>query len=121
MSAKLARLVERGNLLGIVVYAEHTYRWLLALLLSVQYAEIPDPHFMFAKLGELKTAKGADTKPCPRTWMRIYPEFPSELDSTMFAYAYQEDDRPVSVTLPGLKAFSARTPQIKRKAVEGKL
>ena len=65
---------------------------------------------MFAKLGELKKAKEAETKPYPHTWLRRYPEFPSELDSTMFAYAYQEDDRPVYVTLPGLKAIAARIP-----------
>ena len=50
LSAKMARLVERGNLLGFVVYDEHTYQWLLALLLSVQYTEIPYARFMFAKL-----------------------------------------------------------------------
>ena len=110
MSAKMIRLLERGSLLGLCVYDEHTYKWMLALLLSVQYTETPDPHFIFAKLGELKKAKEAETKPYPHTWLRRYPEFPSELDSTMFAYAYQEDDRPVSVKLPRLKAIAARIP-----------
>ena len=110
LSAKMTRLVERGNLLGLVVYDEHTYQWQMAVLRCVQYTETPDPPFMFAKLGELKKAKEAETKPYPHTWLRRYPEFPSELDSTMFAYAYQEDDRPVSVTLPGLKAIAARIP-----------
>ena len=68
----------------------------------------PDPHVRFAKLGELKTAKEADTKALSHTWARRYPEFPSELGPTMFAYAYHEDGRPVSVTLPDLKAISAR-------------
>ena len=92
------------------MYDEHTYKWLLALLIAVIYPHVPDGHFMFAKIGELKKAKAAETKYYTQTRLMVYPEFPSELDSAMFAYAYREDDRPVSVTLPGLKTIAARIP-----------
>ena len=41
LSAKMATLVGRGNLLGLVCYDEHTCGWMLALLLTLHYAELP--------------------------------------------------------------------------------
>ena len=65
---------------------------------------------MFAKLGELKKATAVETKRYTQSSLMIYPAFPSETDSAMFAYAYPEDDRLVSVTLPGLKTIAAIIP-----------
>ena len=81
------------------------------MLLAVQYKETPDAHFIYAKLQELKQAKEAETKYYPHTFLSKYPEFPSELDSIMFAYAYPDAaDKPVSVKLPGLQAIANRIP-----------
>ena len=110
LSAKITRMMERANLLGIGVFDEKTYQGMLAVLLAVQYKETPDPHFNFAKLQELKTVKEAETKPYPHTFLRRYPEFPSELDSTTFAYAYTDEDKTLSVQMPGLKAIAKRIP-----------
>ena len=41
LSAKMTTLVERGNLLGVVCYDQHTYGWMMALLLSLHYEEFP--------------------------------------------------------------------------------
>ena len=110
-SAKMTRFMERANLLGVGVFDEKTYKWMLAVLLAVQYKETPDPHFIFAKLQELKQAKEAETKYYPHTFLSKYPKFPSELDSIMFAYAYPDAaDKPVSVKLPGLQAIASRIP-----------
>ena len=111
-SAKMTRFMERANLLGLVcTFDEKTYKWMLAVLLAVQYKETPDAHFIYAKLQELKQAKEAETKYYPHTVLSKYPEFPSELDSIMFAYAYPDAaDKPVSVKLPGLQAIANRIP-----------
>ena len=111
-SAKMTRFMERANLLGLVcTFDEQTYKWMLAVLLAVQYKETPDAHFIYAKLQELKQAKEAETKYYPHTFLSKYPEFPSELDSIMFAYAYPDAaDKPVSVKLPGLQAIANRIP-----------
>ena len=112
-SAKMTRFMERANLLGVGVFHENTYKWMLAVLLAVQYKVTPDPHFIFAKLQELKQAKEAQTKYYPhiRTFLSKYPKFPSELDSIMFAYAYPDAaDKPVSMKLPGLQAITSRIP-----------
>ena len=124
-SAKMTRFMERANLLGVGVFDEKTYKWMLAVLLAVQYKETPDAHFIYAKLQELKQAKEAETKYYPHTVLSKYPEFPSELDSIMFAYAYPDAaDKPVSVKLPGLQAIANRIPlrsnSKKFKAAEGK-
>ena len=87
-SAKMTRFMERANLLGVGVFDEKTYKWMLAVLLAVQYKETPDAHFIYAKLQELKQAKEAETQCYPHTFLSKYPEFPSELDSIMFAYIY---------------------------------
>ena len=110
-SAKMTRFMERANLLGVGVFDEKTYKWMLAVLLAVQYKETPDAHFIYAKLQELKQAKAAQTKYYPHTFLSKYPKFPSELDSIMFAYAYPDAaDKPVSVKLPGLQAIASRIP-----------
>ena len=110
-SAKMTRFMERANLLGVGVFDEKTYKWMLAVLLAVQYKETPDAHFIYAKMQELKQAKEAETKFYPHTFLSKYPEFPSELDSIMFAYAYPDAaDKPVSVKLPGLQAIANRIP-----------
>ena len=111
-SAKMTRFMERANLLGLVcTFDEQTYKWMLAVLLAVQYKETPDAHFIYAKLQELKQAKEAETKYYPHTFLSKYPKFPSELDSIMFAYAYPDAaDKPVSVKLPGLQAIASRIP-----------
>ena len=111
-SAKMTRFMERANLLGLVcTFDEKTYKWMLAVLLAVQYKETPDAHFIYNKLQELKQAKEAETKYYPHTFLSKYPEFPSELDSIMFAYAYPDAaDKPVSVKLPGLQAIANRIP-----------
>ena len=113
-SAKMTRLMERAHLLGLVcTFDEKTYKWMLAVLLAVQYKdkETPDAHFIYNKLQELKQAKEAVTKYYPHTFLSKYPEFPSELDSIMFAYAYPDAaDKPVSVKLPGLQAIANRIP-----------
>ena len=111
ISAKMTRFMERANLLGVGVFDEKTYKWMLAVLLAVQYKETPDAHFIYAKLQELKQAKAAQTKYYPHTFLSKYPKFPSELDSIMFAYAYPDAaDKPVSVKLPGLQAIASRIP-----------
>ena len=67
-SAKMTRFMERANLLGLVcTFDEKTYKWMLAVLLAVQYKETPDAHFIYAKLQELKQAKEAVTKYYPHT------------------------------------------------------
>ena len=113
-SAKMTRFMERANLLGLVcTFDEKTYKWMLAVLLAVQYKdkETPDAHFIYNKLQELKQAKEAVTKYYPHTVLSKYPESPSELDSMMFAYAYPDAaDKPVSVKLPGLQAIANRIP-----------
>ena len=110
-SAKMTRFMERANLLGVGVFDEKTYKWMLAVLLAVQYKETPDAHFIYAKLQELKQAKEAETNYYPHTFLSKYPKFPSELDSIMFAYAYPDAaDKPVSVKLPGLQAIASRIP-----------
>ena len=111
-SAKMTRFMERANLLGLVcTFDEKTYKWMLAVLLAVQYKETPDAHFIYAKLQELKQAKEAETQCYPHTFLSKYPKFPSELDSIMFAYAYPDAaDKPVSVKLPGLQAIANRIP-----------
>ena len=111
-SAKMTRLMERAHLLGLVcTFDEKTYKWMLAVLLAVQYKETPDAHFIYDKLQELKQAHAAETKYYPHTFLSKYPEFPSELDSIMFAYAYPDAaDKPVSVKLPGLQAIANRIP-----------
>ena len=111
-SAKMTRLMERAHLLGLVcTFDEKTYKWMLAVLLAVQYKATPDAHFIYNKLQELKKAKEAVTKYYPHTFLSKYPEFPSELDSIMFAYAYPDAaDKPVSVKLPGLQAIANRIP-----------
>ena len=110
-SAKMTRCMERAQLLGVAFFDEKTYKWMLAVLLAVQYKVTPDPHFIFAKLQELKQAKAAQTKYYPHTFLSKYPKFPSELDSIMFAYAYPDAaDKPVSVKLPGLQAIASRIP-----------
>ena len=110
-SAKMTRCMERANLLGVIAFDEKTYKWILAVLLAVQYKETPDPHFIYAKLQELKQAKEAETKYYPHTFLSKYQKFPSELDSIMFAYAYPDAaDKPVSVKLPGLQAIASRIP-----------
>ena len=111
-SAKMIRFMERANLLGLVcTFDEKTYKWMLAVLLAVQYKETPDAHFIYAKLQELKQAKEAETKYYPHTFLSKYPKFPSELDSIMFAYAYPDAaDKPVSIKLPGLHAIANKIP-----------
>ena len=110
-SAKMTRFMERANLLGVGVFDEKTYKWMLAVLLAVQYKETPDAHFIYAKLQELKQAKEAETKSYPHAFLPKYPKFPSELDPMMFAYAYPDAaDKPVSVKLPGLQAIASRIP-----------
>ena len=111
-SAKMTRLMERAHLLGLVcTFDEKTYKWMLAVLLAVQYKDLPDAHFISNKLQELKQTKEAVTKYYPHTFLSKYPEFPSELDSIMFAYAYPEAaDKPVSIKLPGLHAIANKIP-----------
>ena len=111
-SAKMTRLMERAHLLGLVcTFDEKTYKWMLAVLLAVLYKDLPDAHFIYNKLQELKQTKEAVTKYYPHTFLSKYPEFPSELDSIMFAYAYPDAaDKPVSVKLPGLQAIANRIP-----------
>ena len=50
LSAKMTRLVERGTWLGLLVYDEHTYKWLLALLSAVLYPQVSDAHFLLPSL-----------------------------------------------------------------------
>ena len=110
-SAKMTRFMERAQLLGVAFFDEKTYKWMLAVLLAVQYKETPDAHFIYDKLQELKKAHAAETKYYPHTFLSKYPKFPSELDSIMFAYAYPDAaDKPVSVKLPGLQAIASRIP-----------
>ena len=40
-SAKLTRMIERANLLGLVSFDEHTYKWMLAVLLVAHYDQLP--------------------------------------------------------------------------------
>jgi len=89
------------------VYDERTCEWRLALLIAALYPQVPDAHFVFAKIGGLKTTTAAETKSYTQTRLVVEPEFPWQLDSAMLEYPYPEDDRPVSVHMPGARAVAA--------------
>ena len=57
LSVKTTTLVERGNLLGIVCYDQHTYGWMMALLLILHYEESPPARKTHNKLLELKSVR----------------------------------------------------------------
>ena len=59
-SAKLTRMVERANLLGLVSFDEHTYKWMLAVVLVAHYDQLPASADVFSKLQELKRVRAME-------------------------------------------------------------
>ena len=100
----MVRIMERSNSLGITAYDEHTYGWMLALLISVHYDEehMPDNHALFNKLQELKKIRHTEKWPSyPYHYLSVYPEDPSMLSKDMFDYAYANGKPVYSMRMVG--------------------
>ena len=109
LNAKLTSIVERANKLGVTFHDEETCKWMLAVILIGHYDEMPSPHHIYDKLQELKGARAVEKRPYPHALITTYPEFPSELPSYMFEYAYS-DEKPTHTDLQGILAIGSKIP-----------
>ena len=62
MSAKMTRMFERMQSVGLNVPHEQTFKWMLAVLLISHYDEMPKPRAIYEKLLELKQTAAAEKK-----------------------------------------------------------
>ena len=108
-SGKLTCLIERANSLGLVWYDEHTYRWMLALLLAMHYEVIPDARAIFNKLQELKQVRTIEKQAYPHSFLAAYPEDPSGLSRAMFNHAYRTE-KPGPREIHGIAAIAQQIP-----------
>ena len=101
--AKMAKLVERANLLGLTHPGQQAEKWMLAMLLMVHYTELPSPRDIYEKLQELKQVIVSERRPFPieLPHMTAYPSTPKELPEDIYTYAYA-DGEPILVELPGI-------------------
>jgi hypothetical protein len=103
--AKMTKVVERANLLGVTHPSEQSLKWLLALLLVVCYDELPSYATIFKKLGDLKQCVEAERKGYPLEHLLTYPATPQELSGEMFKYAYG-DAQPIFMHLSGINVVA---------------
>ena len=103
--AKMTKVVERANLLGVTHPSEQSLKWLLALLLVVCYDELPSYATIFKKLGDLKHCVEAERKGYPLEQLVTYPATPQELSDEIFKYAYS-DEQPIFVHLSGINVVA---------------
>ena len=108
-SAKLTRMVERANLLGLVSFDEHTYKWMLAVVLVAHYDQLPASADVFSKLQELKRVRAMERKSYPHEFITKYPASPNDLRDAMYSYAYATE-KPVVVEIPGINAVAMKIP-----------
>ena len=108
-ASKVCRAVERLQLCGCTHPDEHTLQRILALLLSVHYAELPGARDLYNKLQDLKKALVVERKPCPFTKVKEFPKTPSELPKDVFDFAYSTA-LPVTMELPGVHVIGSRIP-----------
>lgn len=100
-SAKCTRLVERGNSLGVTIPDEQTFKYMLAVLLTSHYTEMPAAAEIYDKLQELKQVFSTETKPYPLEHLTEYPESPDNLPDEMYKHAYP-NEKPSAVSCPGI-------------------
>ena len=108
IDAKMTRVVERANRLGLCHPDEIALRWLLATLLLAHYDTLPSAREMFNKLSELKQVCVCERKSNTLEIIFIYPDSPFELDEVIFAHAYDVDDPPINVELHGIIQVAER-------------
>ena len=85
--SKMARLVERANLLGCINPDEQTLKWMLAMLLMCHYNDMPGPNDIHDKLLDLKQVVMCERRTFPLEYLKCFPEDPRDLPAEIFPYA----------------------------------
>ena len=104
---KMARIVERANLVGCSNPHQQTVKWMLATICLSHYDELPSPKILFDKFLDLKQVIIAERKVYPHEQLSVFPSSPSELPAAVHSYAYA-DAAPIQVQLPGVNSIAAK-------------
>ena len=110
MHRKLCVLAERGMKLGMVDPDEQSFKWLLAMLLLCHYDELPDAQHIYDKLHDLKRTWSAEKRSISVEKLSTYPETPSLMPPSLFNDAYETDDPPIIVHMPGVTRIAECVP-----------
>ena len=107
--AKMVRLVERANLLGLAHPSPQCLKWMVAFLLHCHYTSEPPTHSqIFEKLKELKQVVSTERKVnFAAMAMASYPDSPEELDEQLYKFAYPTD-APVKAEVIGINALASK-------------
>ena len=108
--AKMTRLVERANSIGLTHPDEQTIKWMLAVLVISHYEDAPKPEDLYRKLNELKEAIVSERKAYPHEHILEYPDRPSDLSFQMYEWAYTEEHKPVHIQLHGINSIADKIP-----------
>ena len=108
-SAKMAKVVERGNSIGCTHPSEQCLKWMMALLLVVHYDELPSYRTIYDKLQELKQTVTAERKPWAFQCIMEFPDDPHTLPEDIFNSAYGAEP-PVKRDFVGINAVAESVP-----------
>ena len=113
--AKMTKLVERANLLGLTHAGQQAEKWMLAMLLMTHYSELPGPKDIYEKLQELKQVIASERRsfPIELVQLTMFPSTPKELPEDIYTYAYS-DGEPILVELPGIFSIAEYKIPLKR-------
>jgi len=110
LHGKMTTIVERGNRCGCNNADEQTWKWSMAVLLLCHYKVMPEAHHIYEKLQDFKKVWTCESKAWALEHLVDFPETPSQLPRDIFEAAYDPDDPPVSVKLPGINTVAELIP-----------
>jgi len=109
-SAKMTLAVERANKVGCVNPCEQSLKWLLAMLLVLQYEELPTYQQIYNKLQDLKQSFAAEKKMFDFEHVVEFPAEPSGLPKAVYDVAYPEGKPPVALVVHGVRTVASHIP-----------
>lgn len=110
LHGKMTTIVERGNRCGCNNADEQTWKWSMAVLLLCHYKVMPDAQQIYDKLQDFKKVWTCESKAWSLEHILDFPETPSQLPRDIYEAAYDSDDPPVSVKLPGINTIAELIP-----------
>ena len=113
--SKMTKLVERANLLGCTNPDQQSLKWMLSMLLMIQYPiELPSAPSIYQKLQDLKNVVASERKeyPVELIQLAVFPSGPAELPEDIHKYAYA-DGEPTTVDMPGIASIAGHKVPLK--------
>ena len=109
LDAKMTRVAEVGNRIGLNNPEEQSIKWSMAVLLLCCYDTMPTARQMYAKIQDFKQVWECEAKPWSLERLTMFPETPAQLPKEIYNAAYG-DMPPVTATFPGINTIANLIP-----------